>query len=210
MVPKLAFIAAILILAIGFNASYAQSSIPSWVKNDAKWWSAGQIGDSEYLKSIQWLVDNGFISVNQTSIPVPAQAQPASMIGPLWKQTDSNTATLIKSFPAAQQEEHVLQGIANPADIITADEATFATKTTAMNEYYADGPSLAQGLPEFNSLRHSPESVCASTDLVLNTGESINVACYVGVTVWHFQATGGPEVPPALEQVIEKMMSYAS
>lgn len=35
--------------------------IPSWIKNNAKWWAEGQISDDEFLKGIQYLVSNGII-----------------------------------------------------------------------------------------------------------------------------------------------------
>lgn len=44
-----------------------QATIPSWVKNTALWWGKGQIGDSEFLKAIQWMVDNGLIHISASS-----------------------------------------------------------------------------------------------------------------------------------------------
>ncbi|MGI0069522.1 MAG: cupredoxin domain-containing protein, partial [Nitrosopumilaceae archaeon] len=42
-----------------------QYNIPYWVKNDAKWWSEGQISDGEFVKAVQYLVDNGILTPNQ-------------------------------------------------------------------------------------------------------------------------------------------------
>lgn len=39
--------------------------IPSWVKNDAKWWSGGTLTDSDFVKAIQYLIDNKVIVVPQ-------------------------------------------------------------------------------------------------------------------------------------------------
>jgi hypothetical protein len=41
-------------------------NIPSWVKNNAKWWSQGQIDDSDFIKGIQHLMQNGIIKIPQT------------------------------------------------------------------------------------------------------------------------------------------------
>ena len=41
------------------------SQIPSWIKNNAKWWSEGSIGDSDFILGIQYLIGNGMIRVNQ-------------------------------------------------------------------------------------------------------------------------------------------------
>lgn len=38
--------------------------IPSWIKNNAEWWSQGLISDGDFLKGIQHLVNNGVISVS--------------------------------------------------------------------------------------------------------------------------------------------------
>ncbi len=38
-------------------------SIPDWIKNNAKWWSGGQIKDSEFLKGIEYLVKENIIKV---------------------------------------------------------------------------------------------------------------------------------------------------
>ncbi|SRR5579885_94029 len=61
------------------NTSVAQTiSIPSWVKNNAKWWSQGQVGDSEFVKGIQYLIQNGIMKIPATqtgtgsSQPIPA------------------------------------------------------------------------------------------------------------------------------------------
>lgn len=42
------------------------SPIPSWIKNNAKWWSQGQVSDDEFVKGIQYLVQDGIIQIPQT------------------------------------------------------------------------------------------------------------------------------------------------
>ena len=37
--------------------------IPTWIKNNADWWSQGLISDNDFLKGIQFLVENGIIIV---------------------------------------------------------------------------------------------------------------------------------------------------
>lgn len=49
--------------------AYADTpAIPQWIKNNAKWWSEGTIGDADFLKAIQYLVQQGIIRV-PTSVP---------------------------------------------------------------------------------------------------------------------------------------------
>ena len=45
-------------------SSNTTKEIPSWVKNNAGWWSKGLISDGDFLKGIQHLVKNGIISVS--------------------------------------------------------------------------------------------------------------------------------------------------
>jgi len=42
------------------------SSIPDWVKNNAKWWAEGNISEADYISSLQYLINRGILS-----IPIP-------------------------------------------------------------------------------------------------------------------------------------------
>jgi hypothetical protein len=48
------------------SGSQAELQIPSWIKNDAKWWSQGQMGDSEFVQGIQYLIKQGIVKIPQT------------------------------------------------------------------------------------------------------------------------------------------------
>jgi len=37
--------------------------IPSWIKNNADWWAQGLISDDDFVKGIQYLVEQGIIKV---------------------------------------------------------------------------------------------------------------------------------------------------
>ncbi len=49
------------------NSSLSTSSIPNWIKSVAKLWSEGQTSDSDFLKTIQYLIDQNIIHTNQVS-----------------------------------------------------------------------------------------------------------------------------------------------
>ncbi len=52
------------ILTLSIQDSFADSvQIPSWIKNIAKWWSQGQVGDSDFIKGIRYLIQNGIIQI---------------------------------------------------------------------------------------------------------------------------------------------------
>ncbi|MGY5150090.1 MAG: hypothetical protein ACW9W3_08495 [Candidatus Nitrosopumilus sp. bin_68KS] len=42
------------------------SSVPSWIKNNAGWWSEGIVGDQEFVQSIQFLIKEEILSVTVT------------------------------------------------------------------------------------------------------------------------------------------------
>ena len=46
------------------NDENTVNEIPSWIKNNADWWSQGMISDDDFLKGIEFLVSNGIIVVS--------------------------------------------------------------------------------------------------------------------------------------------------
>ena len=38
--------------------------IPSWIKNNAKWWADGDISDSAFVSALQWLIKNGIMQLS--------------------------------------------------------------------------------------------------------------------------------------------------
>ena len=53
------------------------SNIPSWIKSNANWWSNNQITDTDFVKGIQYLIQQGIIVIppsetssgSETTIP---------------------------------------------------------------------------------------------------------------------------------------------
>ncbi len=56
-----------IITGLSINVSAQEYNIPSWIKNNAKWWSQGQIDDSEFVKGMQYLMQQGIMKIPQTS-----------------------------------------------------------------------------------------------------------------------------------------------
>tara|TARA_B100000686_G_scaffold148639_1_gene155999 strand:- start:599 stop:2092 length:1494 start_codon:yes stop_codon:yes gene_type:complete len=42
-------------------------TVPAWIKNTAGWWANDQIPDSEFIKSLQFLIENEIINVDTTN-----------------------------------------------------------------------------------------------------------------------------------------------
>ena len=45
------------------SVSETDMPIPNWIKNNAGWWASGQISDTDFVSGIQYLIENGIISV---------------------------------------------------------------------------------------------------------------------------------------------------
>ncbi|MGI0046655.1 MAG: hypothetical protein ACREBB_05655 [Nitrosotalea sp.] len=54
------------------------TAIPAWIKNNAKWWSQGQIGDDQFVQGIQYLIQQGIMK-----IPVQSGAATTSGTQPI-------------------------------------------------------------------------------------------------------------------------------
>ena len=44
----------------------ASIEIPIWIKNNAKWWSEGSIGDSDFIKGLQYLIQQKIMKIPET------------------------------------------------------------------------------------------------------------------------------------------------
>ena len=66
MTRKFILLSAILVMVAAFPlAVTAQSdAIPSWIKNTAGWWAEDQISETEFVNSIEYLIDSGIIQVS--------------------------------------------------------------------------------------------------------------------------------------------------
>jgi len=50
-------------LGFSLNVSAEEGQIPSWIKSTAGFWVEGQIGDSEFLSALQFLVREGILTI---------------------------------------------------------------------------------------------------------------------------------------------------
>jgi len=85
-VQKIAIAGATLVLCISiiYQTSAQDYNIPSWIKNNAKWWSEGQIGDSDFVKGIQYLIEK-----NIMQIPKTKQTSESNQNIPTWIKTNA-------------------------------------------------------------------------------------------------------------------------
>jgi len=50
----------------GGEVTSTTNEIPSWIKNNAGWWSENLITEKEFIDGLQWLINNGIIQVIET------------------------------------------------------------------------------------------------------------------------------------------------
>ena len=62
--PIMLTIALVGIISFSISASASDSSVPQWVKNNAKWWSTDVIPDSEFIDGLEDLITKGIIRVS--------------------------------------------------------------------------------------------------------------------------------------------------
>ena len=51
---------------ITISSSWAEESIPTWIKNNAGWWASVMITEDEFLKGIEYLINNNIILIDST------------------------------------------------------------------------------------------------------------------------------------------------
>ena len=74
------FLVSMLFVPAFISPTTAQDSeIPAWIKNNAGWWSEGQIDDTTFLQGIQFLIKEGIMIIppTETSEYVQSQEVPA-------------------------------------------------------------------------------------------------------------------------------------
>lgn len=77
---KYAIIVAMLAVGFVIHSASADTSIPSWIKSNAKYWKEGQIGDDEYVKGIQFLIQNGVMQVPDSTKTMEKSSQIPSWV----------------------------------------------------------------------------------------------------------------------------------
>jgi Raf kinase inhibitor-like YbhB/YbcL family protein len=151
---SLCVILAFAILAMPIQNSHSDSAqIPSWIKNNARWWSQGEVGDSDFIKGIQYLIQQGIMQMPQQSnsniMSVPQQI-------PSWIKTTagwwSNDQVGDQDFVNGIQylvETKIIQ--INYPFVISS--AAFENNGTIPTQYTCDGnntspPLTISGVPQ--------------------------------------------------------------
>ncbi len=84
--------------------------IPSWIKNNANWWSHGQVGDSDFVKGIQYMIQQGIMQIpaqQSSSTASETQQIPVSCICfyPWWANGQISDDDFVKGIQYLVQEQ---------------------------------------------------------------------------------------------------------
>jgi len=67
-----------------FKLDQKEPAIPAWIKNDAKWWSSGEISDTEFIDAVEFLAKENIIIIQKT------QPLGHSQTIPSWLKTNAS------------------------------------------------------------------------------------------------------------------------
>lgn len=67
------------------STNSSSSQIPSWVRNNAKWWSQNQVGDSDFIQGVQYLIQQGIMKIPLTQVNQTSSSQQI----PAWVKTNA-------------------------------------------------------------------------------------------------------------------------
>lgn len=120
--------------------------IPSWVKNNAKWWSEGQIGDNDFVKGIQYLIQSGIMKVPQTQSGYGSSQQIPSWIknnAGWWANGTITDSDFVKGIQYLIQE-NIIQ--IKTKQIMVLSSSAFENNGTIPSVYTCDGSGLSPPL----------------------------------------------------------------
>ena len=58
------------VATIPLAASAQSDSVPAWIKNTAGWWADDQISETEFVNSMEYLIDSGIIDVSSENFGI--------------------------------------------------------------------------------------------------------------------------------------------
>lgn len=134
------------------EAKGVQTQIPSWVKNVAGWWSERQVDDKDFVKGIQFLIQQQIIKIPKTESKY-TQTQIPSWIrntSGWWANGTISDSDFVKGIQYMVQTNVIT---VNLPSIFKLSSPAFQTNGTIPSMYTCDGinispPLTISGIPE--------------------------------------------------------------
>ena len=105
-------------------------NIPAWIKNNAAWWSEGQIDDASFVSGIKYMIENGIMEISQSNTPVNNMSlddlyQENQEFREYFENTLSDTVEYARNEKVLQAEINSLK-----KQLATSSQGTTADATT--------------------------------------------------------------------------------
>ena len=105
-------------------------NIPAWIKNNAAWWSEGQIDDASFVSGIKYMIENGIMKISQSNTPVNNMSlddlyQENQEFREYFENTLSDTVEYARNEQVLQAEINSLK-----KQLATSSQGTTADATT--------------------------------------------------------------------------------
>ena len=159
------------------QTSSEQIVIPQWIKNNAKWWSDGSIGDSDFVKGIQYLIENGIMTLPPTSV-----SSTSSTTIPVWVKNDAKwwASNQIDDSEFVKSMQYLVQvGIIQVSSVSASnqngntlsqqtnqtgyDSSTIPTSCTALDDGILPDPNCTPGVADPSVTQDNIDStICVS------------------------------------------------
>jgi Raf kinase inhibitor-like YbhB/YbcL family protein len=120
--------------------------IPSWVKSNAKWWSEGQIGDDDFVKGIQYLIQVGIMKIPQTQSEYGSSQQIPGWIknnAGWWANGTITDNDFVKGIQYLVQE-NIIQ--VKTEQVMILSSSAFENNGTIPSVYTCDGSNVSPPL----------------------------------------------------------------
>ena len=108
----------------------ATKTIPHWIKNTAMWWSQGSVTDDDFIKGIQYLVQQGIITVSttqvnsQSSLTIPSWVKNTAK---WWSEGQVDDADFIKGIQYLVQNGIIAIQTADQGQTAVTDQQGMVT-----------------------------------------------------------------------------------
>lgn len=137
----------IITMIVVSNKSFSEElQIPPWVKNNAKWWSEGQIGDDDFVKGIQYLIQVGIMKIPQTQSEIISSQQI-----PIWIKNNAgwwaNGTISDNDFVKGIQyliQKNIIK--IKTKQVMVLSSLAFENNGTIPSEYTCDGSNISPPL----------------------------------------------------------------
>jgi len=206
------------------NKSFSEElQIPPWVKNNAKWWSEGQIGNDDFVKGIQYLIQVGIMKIPQTQSETGSSQQI-----PIWIKNNAGwwANGTISDNDFVKGIQYLIQiGIMKikTEQVMVLSSSAFENNGTIPSEYTCDGSNISPPLTITNVPKNTQSLALVVEDpdaprgtvthwIVWNIhpqksqfakGEKIDFP--QGITVFGTTGYGGPCPPSGIHRYFFKL-----